>query len=265
MDVLSVVVGLILLFGVGVLTMLVVGAVKAARAVAAKVEQHEANARRAVENVTLKAKTYTKPGTQGQISAVRLSLRTSLDGTRKVLEGGLPEDSQLAESLQLLTRLDAHAAELDGELRILEREPDLTRIAAKLPELRERGGRITHAAESMRWAAQDRMRRFADDELARLSEECESEAGALRHWDSATPAAPADSAGSAGSTGGTSAGPASAGTDGAAPRKGLGSGRQLSAEDVLGLAEPLGRLAQRLRKPSAGPSAGPSTGTSSAG
>ncbi len=243
MDALGVLVGVIVMFGVAALTLLVVGAVKATRAVAAKVEHHGANARRAVENVTLTAKTYTRPGSQGQISAVRLSLRTSLDGTRRVLEEGLSRDGQLTESLQLLTRLDAHAAELDGELRVLEREPEAARITAKLPELRERAERITHSAESMRWAAQDRMHRFADDELARLSEECESEAGALRHWDSVPAPSPTATSGSAAAD--------------AAPRKGLSSARHLSAEELLGLGEPLTRLAQRLRKPS--------TGSSSAG
>lgn len=247
MDAVGVVFGLVLLFVVAALAMLVVAAVKATRRVAAKVGEHEANARRAVENAALKAKTFTKPGPVGRISAVRLSLRTSLESTRKVLEAGLPEDSQLAEALQLLTRLDAHAAELDGELRILEREPDQARVAAKLPELTERAERITHSAESMRWAAQDRMHRFADDELARLSEACETEAGSLRHWESASAGSAERSAGTVYSASGQAASDAD--------RKGLGAGRQPSAEEVLGLAaEPLARLAQRLRKPSAGSS-----------
>lgn len=267
MDVLGVMIGLALLFGLAALALAVVGTVKAAKAVAVKVERHEANARRAVENVTLKAKTFTKPGPQGQISAVRLGLRTSLDGTRQVLESGLAQDGQLGESLVLLTRLDAHAAELDGELRILEREPDTGRIAAKLPELRERADRITHSAETMRWAAQDRMHRFADDELSRLSQECESEAGALRHWDTSGAGAPAGGAGGAGGVGGAG-GAGGAGGVGAAEtgtaareeavRPGLTDGRggRFSAEELLGLADPLSRLAQRLRKPSTGSSAG---------
>ncbi|WP_329494944.1 hypothetical protein [Kitasatospora herbaricolor] len=259
MDAVGVVLGLVLLIGVGLLTLAVVGTVKAAKAMAAKVERHEANARRAVENVALKAKTYTKPGAQGQISATRLALRTSLDGTRLVLESSLAEDGQLAESLQLLARLDVHAAELDGELRILEREPDAGRIAAKLPELRERAERITHSAETMRWAAQDRMHRFAEDELTRLSKECESEAGALRHWDAAprVPGAAGSSAGGSGSApvDGSGAGAGSgAGTQG---RAGLPAGPGgPGAEELLGLGDPLSRLAQRLRKPSTGPSAG---------
>ncbi|MFF2038875.1 hypothetical protein ACFVVX_00480 [Kitasatospora sp. NPDC058170] len=258
MDVLGVMIGLGLLFGLAVLALTVVGTVKAAKAVAVKVERHEANARRAVENVTLKAKTYTKPGPQGQISAVRLGLRTSLDGTRQVLESGLAQDGQLSESLTLLTRLDAHAAELDGELRILEREPDAGRIAAKLPELRERAERITHSAETMRWAAQDRMHRFADDELSRLSQECESEAGALRHWDTSGAAASGRGASGAGAPAGGAAG-AAAGSAARekSERPGLTDGRgRPSAEELLGLADPVARLAQRLRKPSTGSSAG---------
>ncbi|GAA1155665.1 hypothetical protein F4556_004854 [Kitasatospora gansuensis] len=228
MDVLGVVLGLALLFGVGLLVMLGVGAVKLGKAAAAKISQEEAKARRAFENTALKAKSFAKPGAHGQISTVRLALRSSLDSTRKVLAAGLAEDSQLAESLQLLTRLDAHAAELDGELRALEFEPEAGRVAGKLPELRERADRITHAAESMRWAAQDRMQRFADDELARLAEECESEAGALRHWDSASSSASASSAPQA-------------------ERPGIAAKRGVSAEELLGLTD----LAQRLRKRSA--------------
>jgi hypothetical protein len=256
MDVFGVMIGLILLFGIAVFVLAVVGTVKAVKAVAAKVEKHEANARRAVETATLKAKTYTKVGPPAQIATVRLKLRTALDGTRQVLEGGLSQDGQLGEALALLTRLDAHAAELDGELRTLEREPDTARIAAKLPELRERSERIVHSAETMRWAAQDRMHRFADDELSRLSQECESEAGALRHWD--TEGAPAGSAGApGGGTGGTRRSSTGSPDSAGAARAGLTDGKgRPGAEELLGLADPLAKLAQRLRKPSAGSSAG---------
>ncbi|MFE6870179.1 hypothetical protein ACFVFS_26955 [Kitasatospora sp. NPDC057692] len=265
MEILGVLLVLALLFGIGVAVLVVVGLVKAARSVGEKMERQEAKARRAVENVTLKAKTYTQTGPQGQISAVRLRLRTSLDGTRQVLQGGVAQDGQLGESLALLARLDAHAAELDGELRTLEREPDAGRVAAKLPELRERAERITHAAETMRWAAQDRMHRFAEDELSRLSQECEDEAGALRHWDAASGAsAAAGGSGPAGAGGASGTAPGAGGAGGVGgvggvggERPGLTNGRgRPSAEDLLGLADPVAKLAQRLRKPSTGPSAG---------
>ncbi|SDT76685.1 hypothetical protein SAMN05216371_5243 [Streptomyces sp. TLI_053] len=276
MEILGVLLGVALLLGLGVVVLVVIGLIKAARAVGEKVERQEAKARRAVENVTLKAKSYTQTGPQGQISAVRLGLRTSLDGTRRVLEGAVGQDGQLGEALALLGRLDAHAAELDGELRMLEREPDTGRVAAKLPELRERAERITHSAETMRWAAQDRMHRFAADELGRLSRECEDEAGALRHWDTVPGGAGAGSAASASAPGasapGVSAsasvpgdlgvGAAAAGAPGAAretggARRGLTDGRgRPSAEELLGLTDPVTKLAQRLRKPTTGPSAG---------
>ncbi|MFJ8430582.1 hypothetical protein ACIQ9P_04680 [Kitasatospora sp. NPDC094019] len=257
MEILGVLLGVALLLGLGVVVLVVIGLVKAARAVGEKVERQEAKARRAVENVTLKAKSYTQTGPQGQISAVRLGLRTSLDGTRRVLEGAVGQDGQLGEALALLGRLDAHAAELDGELRMLEREPDVLRVAAKLPELRERAERITHSAETMRWAAQDRMHQFAADELGRLSRECEDEAGALRHWDTGAGASGSDA------SAGASASGAAAGTSGAAreaggARHGLTDGRggRPSAEEILGLTDPVTRMAQRLRKPTTGPSAG---------
>lgn len=137
---------------------------------------------------------------------------------------------------------------------MLEREPDAGRVAAKLPELRERAERITHSAETMRWAAQDRMHRFAADELGRLSRECEDEAGALRHWDS-VPGASGDSAGSGAGAG---AGAAGAAREAGGARRGLTDGRggRPSAEELLGLADPVTKLAQRLRKPTTGPSAG---------
>ncbi|MFJ6775668.1 hypothetical protein ACIQOV_32725 [Kitasatospora sp. NPDC091257] len=266
MDVFGVMIGLVLLFGVAVTVLAVVGTVKAAKAVGAKIEKHEANARRAVETATLKAKTYTKVGPSAQIASVRLRLRTSLDGTRQVLESGLAQDGQLGESLALLKRLDEHAAELDGELRMLERELETARIAAKLPELRERAERITHSAETMRWAAQDRMQRFADDELSRLSQECESEAGALRHWDTAGGASSGQASGASGARGargasGSGGSGGSGGAAGSAARARLTDGKgRASAEELLGLADPLAKLAQRLRKPSAGPSTGPSAG-----
>jgi hypothetical protein len=88
----------------------------------------------------------------------------------------------------LLTRLRSHAKQLDAELRLLEREPDRERLTARLPELEERTRRITHSADSLRWAAQDRARQFADDDLAALGRDIDVEAGALRHWTQAAPA-----------------------------------------------------------------------------
>ncbi|WP_133259978.1 hypothetical protein [Streptacidiphilus pinicola] len=151
--------------------LVVVGTVKAARAVGVK-----------AENVALKARAYTNPGAPGRIASVRLRLRGALEGTRQALESAASQDAQVGESLQLLKRLEELGAELDAQLRVLEREPEVARVDAKLPELRARAERITHAAEELRWAVQDRQHRFSEDELNRLSDECTQEADALRHW-----------------------------------------------------------------------------------
>jgi hypothetical protein len=269
----GILIGVVAVIALVLTVLVVVGAVKAARAVARKVEKTEAQARRAVENVALKAKTYAKPGPQGEVAAVRLALRTSLSGTREVLEGGLAGDEQLGEALGLLARLDGHAAELDAQLRMLEREPESVRVAAKLAELRPRAEEITRSAESLRWAAQDRMHRFAAEDLSRLSEEIASEAGALRHWETGASRAGGVPGGNAGGASGASGasgvsgasrasrasgagGASGGGRAGVTPdRPGLAAGGKWpSAAEMLGLAEQVKTAAQRLHKPAPGSS-----------
>ncbi|MEU5207804.1 hypothetical protein [Streptomyces sp. NPDC020742] len=157
-------------------------AVKAVQAAKRGVDRTVAQARRTVEDTSLRARQYAQPGVVGELAQLRLSLRTSMRATQDALYGGSPEDASLSEAIGLFERLSAHGHELDDELKRLEREPDRATIVARLPELRERTERITHSAESLRWAARDRARRFADDDLAALSDQIDVEAGALRHW-----------------------------------------------------------------------------------
>ncbi|GAA3064447.1 putative membrane protein YgcG [Streptomyces olivoverticillatus] len=195
----------------------VIATVRAVRAVKRGVDRTVTQARRTVEDTRLKAKQYTQPGAGGEVAQLRLSLRTSMRATQEALRAGLPEDPSLSESLALFERLSAHGRELDEDLRKLEDEPDKGRVAACLPELRERTERVRHSADSLRWAAQDRQRRFAEDDLAVLSEQIEMEAGALRHWATEEPeGAGAAGAGSSGASGGAgAAGAAGAGSSGA--------------------------------------------------
>ena len=104
------------------------------------------------------------------------------------------EDASLSESLGLFQRLSVHGRELDDELKRLEREPDRATVASLLPGLKQRTERITHSAESLRWAARDRARQFADDDLAALNTQIDVEAGALRHWTVEEPSAGAGAA-----------------------------------------------------------------------
>ncbi|WP_432057718.1 hypothetical protein [Streptomyces sp. bgisy022] len=156
-------------------------------------DRHITQARRTVEDHTLKAKALGRPGPAGEIAQLRLKLRTSMRATQEALESAATEDASVKESLGLFERLSAHGRELDDELRRLESDPDRATLAARLPDLRERTRRITHSADSLRWAARDRARRFADDDLESLSAQIDMEAGALRHWTTADEgAAPAE-------------------------------------------------------------------------
>ncbi|MFF8290715.1 hypothetical protein ACF068_16025 [Streptomyces sp. NPDC016309] len=156
--------------------------VKAVKAAKRGVDRTIIQARRTVEDTTLRAKSYGPGGVTAELAQLRLSLRTSMRATQDALEAGAAEDASLKESLDLFRRLSAHGHELDEDLKRLEKDPDRAGVAAQLGELRERTERITHSAESLRWAARDRARKFADDDLASLSAQIDVEAGALRHW-----------------------------------------------------------------------------------
>ncbi|MGW7052758.1 hypothetical protein [Streptomyces sp. NPDC054887] len=180
--------------------------VKAVGAAKRGVDRKITQARRTVEDTTLRAKSFGQVGVAGELAQLRLDLRTSMRATREALNAGVAEDASLSESVALFERLSAHGHELDDDLKRLEREPDKARVAERLPELRERTERVTHAADSLRWAARDRAQRFADDDLAALSAQIEVESGALRHWATgpdadASRSAAADGAGAAGAAG----------------------------------------------------------------
>ncbi|MGY5010982.1 hypothetical protein ACWCY6_23345 [Streptomyces sp. 900105755] len=162
---------------------------KAVGAAKRGVDRTISQARRTVEEHTLRAKSMVQTGPAGEIAQLRLALRTSMRATQDALHAGIAEDESLKESLGLFQRLSAHGHELDGELRRLEAEPDRATLATRLPELRRRTEQITGPADALRWAARDRARRFADDDLDTLSTQIGVEADALRHWTRPDPAA----------------------------------------------------------------------------
>ncbi|MFF3709636.1 hypothetical protein [Streptomyces phaeochromogenes] len=206
-------------------TVKVVGAAKRG------VDRTVAQARRTVEDSTLRAKTFAQPGPQGEIAQLRLSLRTSMRATQDALHAGVTEDESLKESLALFERLSAHGHELDGELKRLEREPDRNRLTERLPSLRERTEQITKSADALRWAARDRAQRFGNDDLDSLSTQIDMEAGALRHWTTEP------------SSAGTSSDPSSAGVSG--PSVG-------ASGPSAGMPGPPGAASARAPEPAAG-------------
>ncbi|MBO8194282.1 hypothetical protein ITI46_21845 [Streptomyces oryzae] len=179
MDV-AVVIGLVF-----VLAVLIFGTIitlRVVRAVKRGVERTGAQVRRTAEETMLKARS-AQPGPIGEAARIRLKLRTSIDSTRAALEAGARNDPSLSEAADLLDKLHEHARHLDGELRMLmEREPDQSRVAARLPEARERMQRIKESADSLRFAAQDRARQFDAEGLSALRDRIDIESGALRHW-----------------------------------------------------------------------------------
>ncbi|MFJ4363017.1 hypothetical protein ACIP4S_02500 [Streptomyces chartreusis] len=201
-------------------TVKVVGAAKR------RVDETITHARRTVEDHTLRAKSFAQPGAAGELAQLRLKLRTSMRATQDALHAGVGEDESLKESLGLFERLSAHGHELDAELRRLESEPDRTTLAGRLPDLRERTERIVEAADSLRWAARDRARRFADDDLDTLSAQIDVETGALRHWQT-TESMGTGSTGS-GSTA-TGAGSSTAGSSATGPSTGSAKAESATA------------------------------------
>ncbi|MFF4757145.1 hypothetical protein [Streptomyces sp. NPDC001292] len=210
---------LVLLFVVFV----VLGAYAAVKVVGAakrSVDRTITQARRTVEDHTLRAKSFAQPGPAGELAQLRLTLRTSMRATQDALYAGVREDESLKESIALFERLSAHGRELDGDLKRLEAEPDRATLTERLPALRERTRRITESADSLRWAARDRARRFADDDLDALSAQIDVEAGALRHWTKTEP--------TTGPTTGPTTAPPGAAAD---PQVWPGGPRQASAEE----------------------------------
>lgn len=158
----------------------VIFAVIVRRAVRRRIDRHAPRIRGLVDDAASKARAYTRPGGVGEAARLRGAVRKSLDHTRRVLDAGYTRDAQLGEARQLLDRLERFAAGLDTDLRMLEREPDPVRVDRELPQLRERAERVQHAAGSLRWAAQDRERELAHDELDRLGRDVDQEVAALR-------------------------------------------------------------------------------------
>lgn len=228
-------------------TVKVVGAAKRG------VDRTISQARRTVEDTTLRAKSLAQPGAVGEIAQLRLKLRTSMRATQDALQAGVGQDESLKESLALFERLGAHGRELDGELRRLESEPNRAKLVERLPDLRERTERITRSADSLRWAAHDRAGRFAQDDLDSLSAQIDVEAGALRHWttepsQATGPTAPTAPTAATGGTAGAAAG--AAGT-------GAGAGTGGSAPGAAGVTGPAAQANSSRTGAAAAPSATP--------
>lgn len=168
--------------------------VKAVGAAKRGVDRTVDQARRAVEDTTLRARTFAQPGAAADLAQLRLKLRTSMRATQDTLHTRVREDDSLKEALGLFERLSVHGRALDDELKRLEREPDKAHVRGLLPQLKARTEKITASADDLRHAARERAGHFADDDLYVLGAQIDVETGALRHW---TPTGEAPSASAA--------------------------------------------------------------------
>ncbi|MFE7105432.1 hypothetical protein ACFU98_17975 [Streptomyces sp. NPDC057575] len=222
--------------------------VKAVGAAKRGVDRTISQARRTVEETTLRAKSYGQTGVGGELAQLRLALRTSMRATQEALRAGVAEDASLSESLGLFQRLSVHGRELDDELKKLEREPDRATVASMLPGLKQRTERITHSADSLRWAARDRARRFSDDSLDALNAQIDVEAGALRHWTAETDEPVQGQGGPQGDASGQSRGPGQEQRPGHEPRPERGSGPADDAARAITAPDPRQQTAYPWQK-----------------
>ncbi|MGP3990042.1 hypothetical protein [Streptomyces sp. 3N207] len=240
---------IVLVFVLAVLIFGTVVTLRVVRAVKRGVERTGAQVRRTAEETVLKARSV-QSGPIGEAARIRLELRASIDSTRAELEAGARNDPSLTEAVDLLDKLHEHARHLDGELRLLmEREPDHSRVASRLPEARERMRHIKKSADSLRHAAQDRARQFDAEGLSALRDRIDIESGALRHW---TPGPASDPSAGASSGGGSAAGssPGAASGSGSSP----GSSPVKDSSPATEPPSATGQSAAQPARPELGPS-----------
>jgi len=123
-----------------------------------------------------RARTY---GPAGELARLRRELERSVSGARSALAAARAVDAPVGDVPSLLSRLELVARSVDGELRMLDAQPDRSRVGAALAEPRSRALAVVDACanlvDGLLVAAGHRA-----DELAVLQAQCAVEAVALR-------------------------------------------------------------------------------------
>ncbi|MGZ4591718.1 MAG: hypothetical protein ACXV3C_01745 [Actinomycetes bacterium] len=118
-------------------------------------------------------------GPVAEVARLRREMDRSLAGARRALAAARAVDAPVGDVPSLLARLELAARGVDGELRVLESQPDRTRITGRLAGPRSRADVITDSAARL----VDGLLHAAGhdaDELALLQTTCAIEADALR-------------------------------------------------------------------------------------
>jgi hypothetical protein len=118
-------------------------------------------------------------GPAAEVARLRRDLDRSLGGARRALAAARTVQAPVGDVPSLLARLELAARAVDGELRMLESQPDRTRLAKGLAAARARADLVTTSASDL----VDGLLHASghqDDELSLLQAACAVEAEALR-------------------------------------------------------------------------------------
>lgn len=118
-------------------------------------------------------------GPAAEVARLRRDLQRSVAGLRRALDAARTVRAPVGDVPSLLARLELAAQSVDGELRMLEAQPDRAVAARQLPGPRARVQAITASAttlvDGLLQAAH-----YEADELALLQAACAIEGDALR-------------------------------------------------------------------------------------
>ncbi len=118
-------------------------------------------------------------GPAGEVSRLRWDLERGVSAARKALAVAQAIDAPVGDVPSLLARLELAAHRVDGELRLLETQPDPARVVAGLDGPRGRAVALTDASSRLVGALLDAAGSGVLD-VPLLHAECEMEAEALR-------------------------------------------------------------------------------------
>jgi hypothetical protein len=118
-------------------------------------------------------------GPAGEVARLRWDLDRGVTAARKALAVAQAIDAPVGDVPSLVARLEMAAHGVDGELRLLETQPDPARVMAGLDGPRGRAVALTDAASRLVAALLDAAGSGVLD-VPLLHAECEMEAEALR-------------------------------------------------------------------------------------
>jgi hypothetical protein len=127
-------------------------------------------------------------GPSGEVARLRRDMDRALTSARRALRAAREVDAPVGDVPPLLARLELTARSVDGELRVLDAQPDRTRLRVALPGPRSRALAVIDACASLVDGLLDAAG-YRGADLAALQAECAIEAEALRAAAGLTPRA----------------------------------------------------------------------------